>query len=138
MSNIVWRVPVLMVGRRYCASDIRVMAANMETKMMRRCGEALETITASCLPKSHYRPPVYRYSTVLDCTALNSLNLCLQSSFMVLIFGSRLKSERLRDHGKEETNAISFELLQTRHQGETFVEPLLICKRLHNALVSAF
>ncbi|KAL0735528.1 hypothetical protein Bca4012_011738 [Brassica carinata] len=103
-----------------------------------KCGEALETITASCLPKSHYRPPVYRYSTVLDCTALNSLNLCLQSSFMVLIFGSRLKSERLRDHGKEETNAISFELLQTRHQGETFVEPLLICKRLHNALVSAF
>ncbi|WZY94281.1 hypothetical protein YC2023_066610 [Brassica napus] len=43
------------------------------------------------------------------------------SSFMVLIFGSRLKSERLRDHGEEGTNAVSYEPAadKTRHQGET-------------------
>lgn len=40
---------------------------------------------------------------------------------MVLIFGSRLKSERVRDHGEEGTNAVSYEPAadKTRHQGET-------------------
>ncbi|CDY48793.1 BnaA05g20770D [Brassica napus] len=62
------------------------------------------------------------FPNVPDCSALNLLaSKAFDLPHPTKGRSSSLKSERLRDHGEEGTNAVSYEPAadKTRHQGET-------------------